>query len=362
MKHTTMKAMLTAVIVAAGAVTALGDGLPAGYTQVPYIQANGNCQVRTGLVPNGTDKAEMVFRPSVVNATQQLWCSRTNATERQFSAFVLNTSNGKMRFDRDTVQVTSTTTLLACTNYLVVADYGARTAVVTNIAANTEAVNVTMGGADEYTPNSELCLLCSHNGLPTTSNGNYGSYALYSFKLKDAGGNLRLDLVPARRDADGVFGLYDLARSTFLTNSQSGFFTTSGMTITPSDPEWGKSLTVASDTVIDAGLGATWSGALTVFEGATLTTRGNLTVSGTTTVNVNGTLDVESGTAYFSFGNKTMSGNLIIRQGAQLDINCSDSCYYHAAFAIHVYGTFNAQTFRTSVAWRTRSISTTARA
>ena len=33
MKHTTMKAMLTAVIVAAGAVTALGDGLPAGYTQ-----------------------------------------------------------------------------------------------------------------------------------------------------------------------------------------------------------------------------------------------------------------------------------------------------------------------------------------
>ena len=118
----------------------------------------------------------MVFRPSVVNATQQLWCSRTNTTERQFSAFVLNTSNGKMRFDRDTVQVTSTTTLLACTNYLVVADYGARTAVVTNIAANTEAVNVTMGGADEYTPNSELCLLCSHNGLPTTSNGNYGSY------------------------------------------------------------------------------------------------------------------------------------------------------------------------------------------
>ena len=26
------------------AVTALGDGLPTGYTQVPYIRANGNCQ------------------------------------------------------------------------------------------------------------------------------------------------------------------------------------------------------------------------------------------------------------------------------------------------------------------------------
>ena len=329
------------------AVTALGDGLPAGYTQVPYLKANGNCQVRTGLVPNGADKAEMVFRPSVVNATQQLWCSRTNGTERQFSAFVLNTSNGKMRFDRDTVQVTSTTTLLACTNYLVVADYGARTAVVTNIAANTEAVNVTMGGADEYTPNSELCLLCSHNGLPTTSNGNYGSYTLYSFKLRDSSGNLRLDLVPAKRDADGELGLYDLVRSTFLTNTLTGVFTTANTpTITPSDPLWGKALTIADDITIDAGEGATWQGAITVRDGGSLTTRGNLNVAGTTTIDANGSVTVADGTSLFTFAANTIKGNLTVNAGATLRMNINEAFQGATTTVFHLYGTLDAQAYR----------------
>ena len=30
------------------AMTALGDGLPAGYTQLPYLKANANVQVKTG--------------------------------------------------------------------------------------------------------------------------------------------------------------------------------------------------------------------------------------------------------------------------------------------------------------------------
>lgn len=122
-------------------------------------------------------------------------------------------------------------------------------------------------------------------------------------------------------------------------------------TYTPADAGWGGALTVADGetAIIDAGGGGAWDGAITVSSNAVLKTCGTLRVNGTTTVDAGGTLDVESGTAYFSFGNKTMSGNLIIRQGAQLDINRSDVCYYHAAFAIHVYGTFNAQTFRTSV-------------
>ena len=211
------------------AMTALGDGLPAGYTQVPYIQANGNCQIRTGITPTCTDKAEMQFRPAVVNATQNLWCSRTGSgTTAQFTAFLVNTA--KLRFDRgdggaNVGQITSTGTLLASTNYLVVADYATLEGVVTNVADNTEVVRVTMPSGD-YTPASELCLFASHTTDLDTGLGNYGSYALYSFKLRDSAGTLKLDLVPAKRDADGVIGLYDLARSTFLTNSQSGFFTT----------------------------------------------------------------------------------------------------------------------------------------
>ena len=197
------------------AVTALGDGLPAGYTQVPFLKVNGNCHVKTGVNPTSTDKVEMSFRPAVVSATQSLWCSRDGSgTSHQFTAFLLNTA--KVRIDRNegsAGQKTSSATLLACTNYTVVADYAAGTCVVTNEAANTQALSVAMADTADFVPGSELCLFASHSSGPDTGLSNYASYTLYSFKLRDSSGNLKLDLVPAKRDADGLLGLYDLARS-----------------------------------------------------------------------------------------------------------------------------------------------------
>ena len=195
------------------AVTALGDGLPAGYTQVPFIKANGNCQVRTGLVPNGTDKAELSWRPTVVSGNQGLWCSRDSSSKNTFTAFMIS---NKVRLDRVNTSTTCAGLLLAGTNYTVVADYATLAGVVTNDISHTELTSGTMPSGT-YTPTSELCLFASHQGAASASYGNAGSWACYSFKLSDSAGNLRLNLVPAKRDADGVLGLYDLARSTFLT-------------------------------------------------------------------------------------------------------------------------------------------------
>ena len=210
-------------VVLAVATNAAFAALPAEYQQLEYIKATGNCQVRTGVTPASTDKVEMRFRPDAVGATQNLWCSRDGSgASHQFTAFLLDSK--KVRFDRNegaAAQITSTGTLLACTNYLVVADYGTLEAVVTNVADGAEVVNVTMASGD-YTPGSELCLFASHSTGPTAGLGNYGSYRLYSFKLSDASGTLRLDLVPAKRVEDGVVGLYDAKNDTFLTNSLSG--------------------------------------------------------------------------------------------------------------------------------------------
>ena len=43
-------AILATAVAAGAAFTAFADGLPTGYTQVPLIQANGNCQIRTGIM------------------------------------------------------------------------------------------------------------------------------------------------------------------------------------------------------------------------------------------------------------------------------------------------------------------------
>ena len=50
--------------------------LPDGYQQLEYIQASGQCRIKTGLTPAWNDKVEMVWMPTTVSGNQNLWCSR----------------------------------------------------------------------------------------------------------------------------------------------------------------------------------------------------------------------------------------------------------------------------------------------
>ncbi|MBO7683626.1 MAG: hypothetical protein J6T51_02745 [Kiritimatiellae bacterium] len=338
-----MKTILAALCTAAGAAfTAFADGLPEGYTQVPFIKANGNCQIQTGIVPNSTDKVELSWRPTVVSGNQGLWCSRDSSAKNTFTAFMIS---NKVRLDRVNTSVTCAGLLLAGTNYTVVADYATLAGVVTNDISHTELTSGTMPSGT-YTPTSELCLFASHQGEAAASYGNAGSWACYSFKLSDSAGNLRLNLVPAKRDADGELGLYDLVRSTFLTNCNSGVFTTANMTITPSDPLWGAALTIADDITIDAGEGATWQGAITVRDGGSLKTRGNLNVSGSTTVDVGASVDVETGTQIINFA-QNIKGSLTVRADATLKFNAAERFHDSSATAVfHLYGTMDVQSYQ----------------
>lgn len=196
---------------------AMADGLPEGYTQLPFVKASGQCRVRTGLLPAGTDKAELTFELSTVSGNQNLWCSRSGSTG-QFTTFMIA---DKVRFDRNATQTSTSGALVAAKKYTVTADYATGAGVVTDVAAGTTAASVEMD-TDEYTPASELCLFASHTTDVETGLENYGSWTFYSFKLRDADGNLRCDLVPARLNSDGVIGLYDTVRSTFLANDLDG--------------------------------------------------------------------------------------------------------------------------------------------
>ena len=199
---------------------AMADGLPEGYTQLPFVKASGQCRVRTGLLPAGTDKAELTFELSTVSGNQNLWCSRSGSTG-QFTTFMIA---DKVRFDRNATQTSTSGALVAAKKYTVTADYATGAGVVTDVAAGTTAASVEMD-TDEYTPASELCLFASHTTDVETGLDNYGSWTFYSFKLRDADGNLRCDLVPARLNSDGVIGLYDTVRSTFLSNDLDGELT-----------------------------------------------------------------------------------------------------------------------------------------
>ena len=52
-----------AALVAAAFPAFGAAALPEGYALLPFIKASGNCQVKTGITPVCTDKAELAFEP-----------------------------------------------------------------------------------------------------------------------------------------------------------------------------------------------------------------------------------------------------------------------------------------------------------
>ena len=171
-----LKNKMFATAVAASAILpSFADGLPAEYQQLEFIQANGNCQIRTGITPTCTDKVEMVWRPTTVSGNQNLFCSRTGTgATGQFTLFMIGDT---VRFDRNDSQVTGANAISADTKYKVVADFNTLAGTVTLADTGAEVTSVTMPSGD-YTPGSELCLFASHTSDPGTGLGNYASHAL----------------------------------------------------------------------------------------------------------------------------------------------------------------------------------------
>ena len=198
----------------------LAAALPAEYQQLEYIQATGNCRIKTGVTPAWNDKVEMTWQPTTVSGNQALWCSRADG-KLSFTAFMINAT---VRFDRNDKANTSGTAFVANARYSIVADYGASVCTISNDMTRTEVTSVTSDSTGSYTAGSALALFGSHGASIDAGLGNWASYRLYSFKLRNSSGTLRLDLVPAKRLSDDVLGVYDMVSGTFLTNDQSGSF------------------------------------------------------------------------------------------------------------------------------------------
>ncbi len=210
------RAALVAAAICA-AMPAAADGLPEGYTRLPYIKANKNVQVKTGYTPNATDKIVMTWCPSQADSIETLWCARSGLTAYSFTVFAYAGKQIGINYNNVSLgdgavpasfTVNRRDNLAAYAKYTIVADGNAKTLAVTNAFTGAEVVNISWTVANDFTAGSQLCLFASHKSSAATANGNYSSHFLYSFKVYDAAGNLKLDLVPAK-DASGVVGLYD---------------------------------------------------------------------------------------------------------------------------------------------------------
>ncbi len=340
-----------ALCVATMSSPSFADGLPAEYQQLEFIQANGNCQIRTGITPACTDKVEMVWRPTTVSGNQNLFCSRTGTgATGQFTLFMIA---NKVRFDRNTSTVTGANAISVDTKYKVVADFNTLAGTVTLADTGAEVTSVTMPSG-EYTPGSELCLYASHTSDPNTGLNNYASHALYSFKLSDSAGDLKLDLVPAKREADGVIGLYDAVNDAFLTNSLSGAFLAGPAALTFNSYTWNGG---ASGNLSDA---ANWSpapaGAFTADDELVVNDAAEITVDAAATV---GKLTLNAAGAVAFAGANALTVTRIANTGAgdvtfNCPVNFSGTYYVEQTGAVKFPGgataTYPDATLRTAFA------------
>ena len=168
--------------------------LPAGYTQLEYIEATGAQYINTGVTGNARWEFDIQFNP---NGNRQLMGYSGNS-------------------------------------YMY---WGARNATYYEVE-HAEISGVTVGGRHTIVHDFDNKILTIQNvqqaiGTSNAANGTYtlfglgASYFCYAklWRCKCVqGGKLIRDFIPAMRNTDNVIGLYDVVNNVFYANAGSGYF------------------------------------------------------------------------------------------------------------------------------------------
>ena len=209
-----------ATLTVQGTFIAPGDNgkLPAGYTEVQYIQGNGeDARIVTSYIPlPQTDKAEAVVEwPSSVgdalSGNQGVWCARGSTTSTaSWTLHMLGNSGGKFRFDYNSASGNLLEPALSTdVKYTVTADRNVVSWSGGNGQTHTPVIGFTAAG-------DRMVLFAVYSGgTIDTYPGNYGKHRLYSFKVWRSGELIHY-FVPCK-DPNGVATMVDICYNAALT-------------------------------------------------------------------------------------------------------------------------------------------------
>lgn len=210
----------------AGAVI---ENLPSEYTQLEYLESTGTQYIDTGFKPNQDSGFVLDY---YANGTEQprVFMIAQNLNNLSYGyGIVLGRGaniavyNGERR---DTVY-------WKCNDFTGIGRY------IVNVNKTAAFIKDSTGARVSYTFPSDtfqleynLCLFTLNNaGTITTTPA---TVRVYSFKLYDNGTLVR-NFIPAKRNSNGEFGMYDLVNHQFYTNAGTGTFT-AGVEINPLTP------------------------------------------------------------------------------------------------------------------------------
>lgn len=207
--------------------------LPAGYTQVEYLQSSGTQYIDIGFKPNQDTRIVIDFTTLTTSANAYAYGMRGDSAHNINPRFGAIFKNASVRVDYGNDNgVTLPLTLTAGGRYKL--DQNKNTCAL-------NASTATNSTATFQCPNSAYLFAINEGGTAKY----FATIKLYSGQVYDNGTLIR-NFVPAR-NAAGTLGLYDTVNEVFYTNKGSGAFTagadivgfTAGADVSPyEDREW----------------------------------------------------------------------------------------------------------------------------
>ena len=186
--------------------------LPVGYTELAYLQGDGNSYIDTGYKPSNNTKIDITISFASI-ANGHIFGSRMTNTGG--GGFAVATISNVFAFDYNGNRVSGISPTVG-TVYRIVKN-GAE-----NQISYGTTVNTYSNSASTFSVDATMALFGINTAGTITSSA--ASIKIYSAKIWNDGTLVR-DFVPARRESDGVLGMYDLANGQFYTNAGTGTFT-----------------------------------------------------------------------------------------------------------------------------------------
>lgn len=184
--------------------------LPDGYTQLEYLESSGSQYIDIGFGLHGSDDVEIDFQMTQApTSAEGIFGGRDTSSARGYMLYAEARTNGFV-FMYNSAYVTN------INNDWYDRHVFKKTG--TNIYFDGVANSQTVSASFTQTRTALIFSWRNEGASPVNSKSR-----IFSFTVTRSGSKY-CDLVPAKRDSDGVLGMYDIVRNTFLTNSGTGSF------------------------------------------------------------------------------------------------------------------------------------------
>lgn len=230
--------------------------LPNGYQEVSYIQSNGNCYFRTGVVPTDKTRMEMQIYTTCTDSFYASGSRSAGGTIYFGQTGTRTNSRVSGSVNESSVQASTDGTLWTRTSSGQMYDIMLQTngdgtydytIDDTTHDKSYEAIGQTYTAMGDVSDNYDICIFAL--------SGSYiigGINRLYTYRLYQDD-NLVRDFVPCYRLSDGVVGLYDIVTRSFFQNAGTGTLT-KGEILLPRDYQEVEYIESTGTQYIDTGI------------------------------------------------------------------------------------------------------------